>query len=164
LTGTILQINISRGGIPKLPVSEGVLTPLGIEGDWHTHPQIHGGPEKAVLLITLEGIEELIARGYPLYPGAMGENLTVAGLDRRQLRLGQQLRAGTGMIEITRPRGPCAALDVYGSTLQNEIYDALVKAGDPSSLRWGLSGFYARVLERGVIRPNDIISLAATLA
>ena len=164
MTGVILQINISRGGIPKLSVPEGVLTPLGIEGGGHAHPQIHGGPEKAVLLITLEGIEDLIARGYPLYPGAMGENLTIAGLDRRQLRLGQQLRAGRGMIEITRPRGPCAGLDVYGSTLQNEIYDAQVKAGDPSSPRWGLSGFYARVLEPGVIRPNDIISVAATLA
>jgi MOSC domain-containing protein YiiM len=164
LTGTIMQINISRGGIPKLQVPEGVLTSLGIEGDGHAHPQIHGGLEKAILIITLEGIEELIARGYPLYPGAMGENLTIAGLDRRQLRLGQQLRAASGMIEITRPRGPCAALDVYGSTLQNEIYDAQVKAGDPSSPRWGLSGFYARVLEPGVIQPNDIISVAATLA
>ena len=33
LTGTIVQINISRGGLPKRPVPEAVLTPLGLEGD-----------------------------------------------------------------------------------------------------------------------------------
>ena len=165
MNGVISHINISRGGIPKLPIAEGVLTPLGFEGDGHAHPQIHGGPENAVLLITQEGIDELIARGYSLYPGALGENLTTRGLDRRYLRLGQQLRAGpAAWIEITRVRVPCATLDVYGPTLKSEMYDPQVKAGDPSSPRWGLSGFYARVLQPGIVRTDDIISIAATLA
>jgi MOSC domain-containing protein YiiM len=165
LNGIITHINISRGGIPKLPIAHGVLTPLGIEGDGHAHPQIHGGPEKALLIVTQEGIDELIARGYQLYPGALGENLTTRGLDRRLLRIGQQLRAGpAAWIEITRVRVPCATLDVYDPTLKNEMYDKLVKAGDPSSPRWGLSGFYARVLQPGIIRPQDIIQIAATLA
>jgi MOSC domain-containing protein YiiM len=152
LTGSIVQVSISRGGLPKLAISEGRLGLLGIEGDFHAHPLIHGGPDKAVLLITAEGIEELQARGYPLYPGAMGENLTTRGLDRCQLRIGQQLRVGPAMIEITRLRGPCSALDVYGPELKNEI------SGDP------LSGYYARVLEPGVVRVNDIIAVVATSA
>ena len=159
MTGSILQVNISRGGIPKLPVPQAAIGPLGIEGDSHAHPQIHGGPDKAVLLITLEGIDELIQRGYALYPGALGENLTIRGLDRRQFRAGQQLRAGSAMIEITRPRGPCVTLDVYGTALKREI-----KAGDPSSPAWGLSGFYARVLQSGTVRPDDIITIVATVA
>lgn len=141
-----------------------MLDTLGLAGDSHAHPQIHGGPQKAVLLVTSEGIEELRARGYPLYFGALGENLTTRGLDRRQLRLGQQLRAGSAMIEITRVRVPCASLDVYGPTLKNEMYDAQVKTGNPVSPRWGLSGFYARVLEPGLVRTDDIISVVATLA
>jgi MOSC domain-containing protein YiiM len=157
--GTILQVNISRGGVPKLPIAEGIVGPLGIEGDAHTHPQIHGGPDKAVLIVTLEGIEELIARGYPLYPGALGENLTTRGLDRRAFRLGQQLRAGSAMLEITRQRMPCGTLDVYGVSLKREIH-----ASDDSSPVWGLSGFYARVLEPGQVRANDIIAVVATLA
>jgi MOSC domain-containing protein YiiM len=159
VTGSILQVNISRGGIPKLPVPQAAIGPLGLEGDSHAHPRIHGGPDKAVLLITLEGIDELIQGGYALYPGALGENLTIRGLDRRQLRVGQQLRAGSAMIEITRPRGPCVTLDVYGTALKREI-----KAGDPSSPAWGLSGFYARVLQSGTVRPDDIITIVATVA
>jgi len=53
--GSILQINLSRGGAPK----HAVVTPLGIQGDLHAHPAVHGGPLKALLLITSEGLEEL---------------------------------------------------------------------------------------------------------
>lgn len=159
MTGSIIQINISPGGIPKRPIPEAVVTLEGIQGDQWAHPEIHGGPDKALLLITSEGIEELIAQGFPLYPGALGENLTTRGLDRRQWRAGQRFRAGQALLELTRPRGPCATLDVLGRGIQQAIYDAQVKARDPASPRWGLSGFYARVLRAGVIRQNDIIAL-----
>ncbi len=161
MSGSIIQISISRGGLPKFAVAEGRLDFLGIEGDLHAHPQIHGGPEQAVLLITQEGLEELIGRGYPLYAGAMGENLTTRGLDRRYLRIGQQLRAGSALIEITKLRGPCSALDVYGERLKSEVYG---KTKHEGAAWWGLSGFYARVLEPGRVRTNDIIEIVATLA
>ncbi|MEX2261166.1 MAG: MOSC domain-containing protein [Bryobacteraceae bacterium] len=164
MTGVVLQINVSPGGVPKRPVPEAVVTPLGLEGDAHAHPNIHGGPEQAILLITSEGIDELIAKGYPLFPGAMGENLTTRGLDRRQLRVGQQLRVGTAIVELTKIRRPCSALDAYGESLQREIFDSRVKAGDPDSPRWGLSGFYARVIAPGKVCVNDIIAVVATLA
>jgi MOSC domain-containing protein YiiM len=139
------------------------LTPLGLQGDNHAHPQIHGGPQKAILLIANEGIEYLKSLGYPVYPGALGENITTLGLDFRQLRFGQRFRVGHAFIELTRMRVPCSTLDIYndaGSHIQDAIFDNLVKAGDPLSPRWGLSGFYGRVLEPGVIRQNDIIALA----
>ena len=159
MQGTILQVSISRGGVPKRPIAEGVVGLLGIEGDEHAHPQIHGGPDKAILIITIEGIDELIAQGYSLFPGALGENLTTRGLDPRAFRIGQQIRAGSAMLEITRPRGPCATLDIYGPTLKKEIH-----AKDETSHVWGLSGFYTRVLSPGLVHPNDIISVVATLA
>jgi MOSC domain-containing protein YiiM len=164
MTGHIVQINISRGGLPKRAVPEGMITPLGIEGDCCAHPAIHGGPERAVLLLGAEVVEELIARGYPLYFGAMGESLTTRGLDRRQLRIGQRLRAGGAVLEIASIRGPCSALDVYGSSLQREIYDERVKAGDTDSPRWGMSGFYLRVLEPGPVATNGIIVVESTSA
>src|SRR5919198_32348 len=152
MTGTIIQINTSRGGLPKRPVPEAIATPLGLEGDSCAHPQIHGGPKQAVLLITAETIEELARRGYPVYPGALGENLTTRGLDRRQLRYGQRLRAGAALLEITKRRGPCDTLDVYGPAIKHEIFDKRVNAGDPTSPRWGMSGFYCAVIEPGPIR------------
>jgi MOSC domain-containing protein YiiM len=159
MTGSIVQINVSPGGIPKRPITEAEVTPEGIRGDSWAHPQIHGGPEQALLLITIEGIEELIAQGYPLHAGALGENLTLAGLDRRQMRIGQRYRAGEILIELTKIRAPCSTLDVYGPPIKQAVYDAQVNAGDVSSPRWGLSGFYARVLRAGVLRPRDIIQL-----
>jgi len=159
LPGQIVQINVSAGGLPKRPVSEGLVRPLGIEGDTHAHPQIHGGPRKAILLIASEVVGELISRGYPLFYGALGENLTTRGIALRHLRIGDRLRAGTALLEITQPRGPCAALDVYGESLKAELYDARVKALDTQSPRWGMSGFYAKVIEVGVVRVGDEIEI-----
>ena len=164
MTGHIVQINVSRGGLPKRPIPEGVITPLGLEGDLVAHPEIHGGPRQALLLIAAETVDELIARGYPLYYGALGENLTTRGLDYRQLRIGQTLRAGGAVLQITKVRAPCSALDVYGPTVKQHIYDSKVKAGDPTSPRWGMSGFYASVVEPGPVCANDVIVLESTLA
>jgi MOSC domain-containing protein YiiM len=159
MTGSIIQINISPGGLPKRPIPEATITAEGILGDRWAHPDIHGGPRQALLLITSEGIEELIAQGYPLFPGALGENLTTAGLDRRQMRVGQRYRVGEIFVELTKVRAPCITLDVYGPAIKKAIYDAQVNAGDPSTPLWGLSGFYARVLKVGNLRPQDIIEL-----
>jgi MOSC domain-containing protein YiiM len=159
MRGSIIQLNISPGGIPKRPIPEASVTAEGILGDRWAHPDIHGGPNQALLLITSEGIEELIAQGYPLFHGALGENLTIAGLDRRQMRVGQRYRAGGIFLELTKLRAPCTTLDVYGPAIKQAIYDQQVKAGDPSTPRWGLSGFYARVLKAGTLRPQDIIEL-----
>ena len=159
MTGSIVQINISPGGVPKRPIAEGEVTPQGIRGDSWAHPEFHGGPNQALLLITNEGIDELIAQGYPIFPGALGENLTTRGLARRQMRLGQRYRIGEVMLEISKMRSPCTTLDIYGPAIKEAVYDAQVQAGDASTPRWGLAGFYARVLRSGFIHPEDIIEL-----
>jgi len=163
ICGVIVQINASLGGIPKRPIAAGMITPLGLAGDACAHPLIHGGPLQAVLVIAAETIDELKARGYPVFYGALGENLTTRGLDRRQLRIGHQLRAGAAVLEITKVRGPCSALDVYGAAIKQEIYDPLVKAGDPTSPRWGMSGFYARVIQPGPVHPDDPVLILSAL-
>jgi MOSC domain-containing protein YiiM len=162
--GTIVQINTSRGGLPKCAVPGGFISEEGLEGDSHAHPGIHGGPRKAILLIAAEVIDDLTARGYPLFYGALGENLTTRDLPLAQLRIGDRLTAGGALIEITQPRGPCSALHVYGESLKNQIYDARVKALDPQSPRWGMSGLYARVLEPGYASTNDMVYLVPSEA
>jgi MOSC domain-containing protein YiiM len=104
-------------------------------------------------------INHLIARGYPVYPGAMGENITTAGIDVQALRLGDRLRAGAALIEITQPRGPCSALNIFGRSIKAEIYDDQVRGRDSASLRWGMSGFYASVIEEGEVRSGDAVEL-----
>src|SRR5579872_6888444 len=147
MTGSIVQINISRGGLPKRSIQEGEVTSIGITGDSHAHPQIHGGPLQALLLIASEGVNELIAQGFPLFYGALGENITMRGIDRRSMRAGQRFRIGTAIIELTKLRAPCNQLNVYGPGIQDAVYDAQIKAGDPVSPRWALGGFYASVLQ-----------------
>jgi MOSC domain-containing protein YiiM len=163
-SGSIQQINISKGGVPKVPIPEAVVTPLGLEGDLHAHPEIHGGPRQALLLITSEGIDELVAAGFPLYPGALGENITTKGLDRRILRVGQRYRLGQVVIELTKMRAPCNTLTQYGAGIHQAVYDDRVKANDPASPRWALSGFYARVVTPGTIYVGDRIALLYELA
>jgi MOSC domain-containing protein YiiM len=163
-TGTIIQVNISHGGLPKRAIDDAFIAPLGIEGDIHAHPQIHGGPRKAILIIASETVDELTARGYPLFYGAMGENLTTRGLTIRDIRIGDQIRAGGALLEITQPRGPCTALDVYGDTLKAVVYDPKVKACDYTSPRWGMGGFYASVIEPGPVHAGDPIMVVSKLA
>jgi MOSC domain-containing protein YiiM len=159
IEGVVIQINVSPGGLPKRPVPEGIVSTLGLEGDAHAHPSIHGGPRKAILLIAAEVVDELALRGYPVFYGSLGENLTTSGIPICELRIGDRLQAGSALLEITQPRGPCTALDVYGQSLKAEIYDARVKALDAASPRWGMSGFYARVVKEGVVQVNDRILL-----
>lgn len=158
MTGTVVQVSISKGGIPKRAIPSAELTETGIAGDAWRYP-FHGGRRKAILLVTAEGIDELIAQGFLLFAGALGENLTTRGLERRELRIGQRLRVGDAEIELTQIRTPCATLDVYGFGIQASIYDARVQAGDSSSQRWGLSGFYASVVQPGRVRAGDTIAI-----
>ncbi len=164
MQGRIVQLNVSPGGLPKRSVPGGLISSEGLEGDAHAHPEIHGGPTKAILLIASETIHELQSRGYPVFYGALGENLTTSGIETRALRLGDRLRAGEALLELTRPRGPCKQLDVYGPSIRTEIFDQRVKQLDHASPVWGMSGFYARVLEPGRVEPGDIIAIVASQA
>ena len=163
MRGTILQVNVSRGGIPKRPVAEAWIRASGLDGDSWAMPQIHGKPNQKVLIITAESIAEVNALEYSLFPGALGENLTVEGLDRAALRAGQRFRAGDAVIELTKLRTPCATLNVYGRGVQAHLMDSAARAGDTTSPTWARSGFYARVIEEGIVRPGDIIALDASV-
>lgn len=164
MPASILQISISSGGVPKRAVPEGIVTRLGIEGDLHAHPEVHGGPSKALLLIASEGTAELVEAGFPLFDGALGENITTVGLDRRAMRLGQRYKVGGIVVELTKVRRPCRTIQMYGSAIGRAIYDDRVKAGDHASPRWGLSGFYASVIAPGTIWTGDGIELVGRLA
>ena len=159
MRGTIVQVSISTGGLPKHAVSGGLIDFGGLAEDLHAHPQIHGGPRKAILLIASEVVEMLRERGYPVFYGALGENLTTRDIDLRQLQPGDRLRAGAACLEITQPRSPCNQLDVYGPAIKSEIFDLRVKAGDRSSPYWGMSGLYAAVREPGLVQPGDRIEV-----
>ena len=121
MTGSVIHVNVSRGGIPKRAIPSGQLTEAGVAGDAWRYP-FHGGRRQAILLMTIEGIDELVSQGFPLFAGALGENLTTRGLDRRELRIGQRFRAGAAEIELTSEelrdiRAAASKIDVQGERL-----------------------------------------------
>jgi MOSC domain-containing protein YiiM len=89
----------------------------------------------------------------------LGENLTTTGIDRKHVRIGQQFRVGDAVIEITKLREPCKTIAVYGQGIEQATFDTLAKAGDPTSPKWGLAGFYASVVRAGRVSAGCPISL-----
>ena len=153
----VLQINISNGGVPKRSIQRADVTSLGIVGDIQRNRKYHGGPQKALLLIASEVIDRLAAEGWPVFYGALGENITTVNVDHRSWRPGLCYRIGAVLVALTTPRQPCATLNSYGPGIQKRLYDKQVKLLDPDSRHWGESGFYAAVLEPGSIMVNDIL-------
>jgi MOSC domain-containing protein YiiM len=147
----VFSLNRSDGGVPKLPVREARVTTLGLEGDRQKNTKIHGGPERALCLYALEHIVSLQEEGHPIFPGSVGENVTIAGLPWERLEPGSRLRLGEVEIELTSYTTPC-------KTIQHSF--ASNKYGRISqSLEPGMSRLYARVLREGLLRVGDPVTL-----
>ena len=102
MAGILKQINRSNGGLPKRAINGAVLlNEGGVEGDRQRNLKYHGGPAKAVLMVSAEFVDCLQGRGFPVFYGALGENLTVSGLDPHMWRAGQRYGVGdTAVIEL----------------------------------------------------------------
>ncbi|HLL77105.1 MAG TPA: MOSC domain-containing protein [Pyrinomonadaceae bacterium] len=146
--GRVSQMNLSDGGVPKLPVAEARVTKGGIVGDRQKHTVFHGGPERAVSLFSLEVIERLRAEGHPIEPGSTGENVTVAGLDWPLLAPGSRLALGDEVVlEITGFAAPCATIRASFAGGRFKRISQKVNPGE--------SRLYARVLREGRITAGD---------
>ena len=142
MRGYIFQLNCSRGGVPKLPVTEASLTMSGLSCDRQAKPLIHGGRERALCLYALELIQELQAEGHPIYPGSAGENLTIAGLDWSALAPGTRLALGDEvLVEISSYTTPCRTI---AASFAGGEYQRIAHKRRP-----GQSRLYARVLKTG---------------
>jgi len=166
MTGVLKQINRSNGGLPKRAIAGPVmLSAAGVAGDRQRNLLVHGGPNRAVLMIAAELVDDLASRGYTVVYGAMGENLTVSGLDPHLWRVGQRYRIGEdAVIELTTLREPCSNLHPYGATIGTELYDAQCKAGDVTAPRWAHGGFYGRVIKPGLLVTGAPVTLESDVA
>lgn len=165
-SGILEQINRSPGGLPKRAILGPVqLTEAGVEGDWQRNRKFHGGPDKAVLMIAAEVLDDLTALGFQVSAGSLGENLTVSGLNPAHWRSGQRYGIGEDcVIELTTLRVPCDQLTPFGNRIQAELYDAKCKAGNPESPLWARGGFYARVVHGGLLVPGARVELLSDMA
>lgn len=153
-TGLVVSVNVSPGGVPKVPIAGTHIRALGLEGDAHRlPPPAHGGPLQAVCLYAVEAIERLRAEGHQAFPGAQGENLTLAGIDWGALQGGDRLRFGDGgpVLELTHFATPCQNQAQW--FLEGRIGRISARAY-PEDTRW-----YASVVEEGPVAPGDRVEL-----
>lgn len=152
--GRVYQLNISRGGVPKLPIAEAQVMTLGIAGDWQRDQRNHGGPDRALCLYTLEEIMRLQAEGHPIFPGSTGENVTLEGVPQEAILPGARLQIGAEVvIEVTSYATPCK--EITASFADGDF----TRISD--KMHPGESRVYARVLATGYIRAGEPVTLMA---
>ena len=120
------------------------LTRLGLAGDQVAHPEIHGGPDQAVLAYASEHYPRWQAEGLPAGPGDFGENLLLGGLTDQEACIGDRFALGEAVLQVSHPRQPCNTL---ARRLQRKDIGPLV---------WSLGrgGWYLRVVREGWLEPG----------
>src|SRR5262249_53239164 len=148
LVGRVLQVNTSRGGVPKLPVAEARVDRLGLFGDKHHDNLHHGGPLAAVSLLGIEVIRRIAAEGHPIAPGTAGENVTTEGIEWGALPIGTHVAIGPELIiELTKHVSPCKTI---AHNFSDERFVRLSSKLYPLDTR-----LYASVVREGTIHPGD---------
>ena len=146
-------------GIHKQPVRDPVpVGRLGLHGDEQVDLTVHGGLDKAVYAYPVEHYafwnrqrQAALHTDAPLPPGSVGENLTIQGLLEEDVWIGDRLHAGTALFEVTEPRQPCFKFNAKMG----------FSHASKQMLQAGISGFYLRVIETGVVQAGDAIALAS---
>jgi len=149
--GLLHSINVSNGGVPKRPRESAAVARGGVEGDRQRDLEHHGGPERAVSLYSLELIEALRSEGHPITAGAIGENLTIGGVDWPAMTPGRRLQVGEVSLELTSYAAPC-------NNIARAFSDARV-ARVSQKVHAGWSRLYARVLKEGRLRVGDPVRI-----
>ena len=107
----------------------------GLEGCAHANP-----PKREVLFVSKEHLDSV-----GVDPGAIRENLTVEGDDVEQWPIGQRVRAGGALFEVTMVCDPCQRMDDLRQGLRAELD--------------GKRGMLARVVEGGEVAVGDDVEL-----
>lgn len=142
----IIQSAIARASVDR-PL---MLELEGFQGDQVADTRHHGGPDKAVNVYALEHYVLWNVRlGRTLEIPAFGENLTITGLLEADVCIGDTFRVGSSVLQVSQPRVPC--------------FKPAALHGQPELTVWmleaGLTGWYFRVLQPGMVAPHDDITL-----
>ncbi|MBW6419501.1 MOSC domain-containing protein [Celeribacter sp. PS-C1] len=152
LTGPVAALGSSGkdSAIAKYPVDCPVaLLPQGFESDAQADRRVHGGLEKAVHHYPYEHYTtwrtELGPRPALTEPGGFGENISTTGLTEHDVAVGDIFRIGTALVQVSQGRQPCWKLNHRFETpdMSRRVQQS------------GRSGWYYRVLEPGIVAPED---------
>ena len=129
MTGLVHSVCVREGGgVPKLPLREARVRAEGIEGDKRR------GSRRAVIIYSLERIEGLREDCHPVAaPGSLGEHILVEGLEWDSLAVGDRLRIGDALIELTGATAPC---HIIADQFQDEDSGRVDHGLNPGWSRW----------------------------
>lgn len=140
-----------------------LLAGLGVEGDAHAGETVKHRSRVArdpnqpnlrqVHLMHAELHDDLVAAGFTVSAGQMGENITTRGINLLSLPAGARLHVGeTAVIEVTGLRNPCIQIDRFQRGLMQAVLD---KDDEGNLIR--KAGVMGIVLSGGDVRPGDPI-------
>jgi len=149
-TGSVAQLSVSDGGVPKTAVNAVEVDFAGFRNDRQRNRVHHGRPFQALCLWSAEIIGDLASEGHPIAAGCAGENITTRGIEWATLTMGTQLRIGEVLAQISAMAVPCGHqaqwfTDRDFSRLHHENGD--------------ISRLYATVIEPGSISAGDSITV-----
>ena len=128
-----------RRGFPMEELPQvAAIQEFGFEGCSHKSPD----GKRQVLLVDRETLDAL-----ELGPGMIRENITTEGLNVNGLQLGESLRVGEGLFEVTMACTPCGQMEDLRPGLRKEIR--------------GRRGMFCRIIKGGIIRQGDSIEKLA---
>ena len=121
--------------------------------DEQANKRLHGGPEKVLHQYSLDGYS-LIARHYPALigkavAGSIGENITVEGMTDENVYIGDVYALGDVIVQVGAPRAPCNKINQRFDTPNLDRFTG----------NHGITGWYYRVIQTGVIRVGDTVTL-----
>jgi MOSC domain-containing protein YiiM len=139
-------------GIFKKPTENGIfLGKTDVENDAVVDRKYHGGVGKACYLFTADVYDdwkgEFPDSDWSL--GMFGENLTVQGLDEREIYIGDQYQVGEALVEVSEPREPCYKLGIRFGT--QKVLKPFINQPH--------CGVYVRVLMQGKVTVDDELKL-----
>ena len=132
--------------------------PLGVAGDEHADPSIHGGIAKAVYAYpaehypfwqTVRAQAKVAPWDAPLPPGSLGENLTLEGLLESDVFVGDVLRFADCELAVSEPRLPCSK---FSAAMGFKQAAQLMRQN-------GWCGFYLAVRTPGTLRAGERFEL-----
>ncbi len=165
MRGTVEAVSVSPAHTMSKPNQDSIvlLAGLGVDGDAHSGVTVKHRSRVAtdptqpnlrqVHLIHGELIDELVAAGYRVGPGVMGENVTTRGVDLLGLSTGALVRLGPeAVIEITGLRSPCDQLNGIQQGLMGAVLD---RDADGNLIR--KAGIMSVVITGGRVSAGDPI-------
>lgn len=140
-----------EGGVPKPHVEQLEIRNNGCIGDFQRDKKHHGGPNRAVCLFSSEVISLLQECGHPIYPGSVGENILVEGLQWEHVGIGSVFSFADLTLEVTSDAPPCKT--IRDSFTNGRFKEISVKTA-PYMTRW-----YAKVIKEGNVKIGDVVEI-----